>query len=247
MFTLKEIELVPLFVVIFSTIDLTTTPLLFILHPECLITISLDVVPHIDKFITGDTEIDTAQPAKLLLQILDIIDSQFEEHLSNVTKQIRGTRARLRVEEVRNKDFIDFVTIEDELNEFMTTLNSTGPILKRLLLGQHIKLNVEDKELLEDLLLNNEQSLVNCRSNIKSITNIREAYSTIMSNNLNQIIRVLTVVTVILSVPTLVASVYGMNMKLPFDHALHAFSGLMIFSMIISVGLLWYFKAKRWL
>lgn len=225
---------------------LETTPLLLILHPECLITISLDAIPYLDKLTNGSMEVSTMEPPKLALQVLDAVDSQFEEHLSDITKQIRATRSRLRVEEVRNRDFIDFVTIEDELNEFMTALIPMSPILKRLLLGKHIRLSTKDKELIEDLLLNNEQSLANCRSNIKSISNIREAYSTIMSNNLNQIIRVLTVVTVVLSVPTLVASIYGMNVKLPFDRSLHAFLGLMVFSALISVLLLWYFRLKKW-
>ena len=167
---------------------LTTTPLLFILHSEGLVTVSLDAIPHLDKLTEGEAIIDTTQPGKLLLQILDVIDSQFEEHLSDITKQIRSTRSRLRVDEIRNQDFIDFVTIEDELNEFMTALNPMSSILKRMLLGKHFKLHSSDKELVEDLLLNNEQSLANCRSSTKSVINIREAYSTIMSNKLNQII-----------------------------------------------------------
>lgn len=225
---------------------LTTTPLLFILHPEGLVTISLDAIPHFDKFTDGKMKIDTTQPGRLVLQILDVIDSQFEEHLSDITKQIRSTRSRLRVDEIRNQDFIDFVTIEDELNEFMTALNPMSSILKRILLGKHFKLHNSDRELVEDLLLNNEQSLANCRSNTKSVINIREAYSTIMSNKLNQIIRVLTVVTVVISVPTLIASVYGMNVRLPFESSGNAFVGLIVFSVIISAGLLWYLKYRKW-
>ncbi len=225
---------------------LTTTPLLFILHPEGLVTVSLDKIPHLDKLIDGKIPIDTTQPGRLMLQILDVIDSQFEEHLSDITKQIRSTRSRLRVDAIRNQDFIDFVTIEDELNEFMTALNPMSSILKRVLLGKHSKLHSGDRELVEDLLLNNEQSLANCRSNTKSVVNIREAYSTIMSNNLNQIIRVLTVVTVVISVPTLIASIYGMNVHLPFEGSANAFAGLIVFSVVISVGLLWYLKHRKW-
>lgn len=225
---------------------LTTTPLLFILHSEGLVTVSLDAIPHLDKFTDGSISIDTEQPGRLLLQILDVIDSQFEEHLSDITKQIRSTRSRLRVDEIRNQDFINFVTIEDSLNEFMTALNPMSSILKRVLLGKHFKLHNSDRELVEDLLLNNEQSLANCRSSTKSVINIREAYSTIMSNNLNQIIRVLTVVTVVISVPTLIASIYGMNVHLPFEGSTNAFAGLIVLSIIISVGLLWYLKYRKW-
>lgn len=226
---------------------LTTTPLLFVLHPECLITVSLDAIPHLAKLTDGSIDIDTTQPGRLMLQILDEIDSQYEENLSEITKQIRATRSRLRVEDVRNQDFINFVTIEDELTEFMTALTPMGPILKRLLLGKHFELHKKDKELIEDLLLSNDQSLANCRSNTKSIVNIREAYSTIMSNNLNQIIRVLTVVTVVISIPTLIASIYGMNVQLPLSSDPIAFVFLMVLSASISLLLLWFFKYKKWL
>jgi len=226
---------------------LTTTPLLLILHPECLITVSLDEIPNIDKLVESNDDPGLLDPIKLTLQLLNMIDLQFEEHLSDINKQIRATRTRLRVEEVRNQDFIDFVTIEDALDEFMTALTPMSSILKRLLVGRHVKFHTKDRESLEDLLLNNEQSLANCRSNIKSIINIREAYSTIMSNDLNRIIRILTVVTVIISVPTLISSVYGMNVLLPLGQNDIAFVILLVVSFVLSIALLWYFRFKRWL
>ncbi len=151
------------------------------------------------------------------------------------------------MEAINNKDFVDFVIIEDELNEFMTALTPMTPILKRLMLGKHFKLASDDRELVEDLLLNNEQSLAACRSSIKSIVNIREAYSTIMSNDLNRIIRILTVLTVLISVPTLIASVYGMNIELPFSDSSSAFVILMFVALFLSFVLLLYFKLKKWL
>lgn len=226
---------------------LTTSPLLLIFHPNCLISISSEPLPGFERLISGKKGIDTAHQGRLALHILDEIDDKYEKYLSDINKQIKTIRARLRVEEIRNQDFVRFVTIEDELNEFMTALTPMSPILKRLMLGKHIKLSSSDKELAEDLFLNNEQSLSACRSSIKSVTNIREAYSTIMSNDLNRIIRILTVLTVLISIPTLIASIYGMNVDLPFERSADTFSGLMILSIILSISLLLYFKRKKWL
>lgn len=225
---------------------LATTPLMMVFHPECLVTVSFEHIPGIEKMIEKK-HIDTTQQGKLALQLLEQIDNQYENYLSIISKQIKTTRTRLREEQVSNQDFIDFVILEDELNEFMSALNPMTPILKRLMLGRHVKLHVDDKELIEDLLLNNEQSLEACRLNIKSIVNIREAYSTIMSNDLNRIIRILTVLTVLISVPTLIASVYGMNIDLPFADSESAFVQLMVLSFILSLFLLIYFKIKKWL
>lgn len=226
---------------------LTTTPLLIIFHPKCLITVSLEAIPGLEKLTNGKIEVTTSQHGKLALQIMDQIDDKYERNLSEIGKQIKSIRARLRVEEIRNQDFVSFVTIEDELNEFMTALTPMTPILKRLMLGKHLKLFNEDKEMVEDLLLNNEQSIAACRSSIKSVINIREAYSTIMSNDLNRIIRILTVLTVLISIPTLIASIYGMNVDLPFERSSAAFGFLMLLSVSLSLLLLWYFKIKKWL
>ncbi len=230
-----------------SDFVLTTAPLLLVFHPDCLVSISFEPLSGLDELTNGRIDINTTHQGKLALQILDRIDDKYERYLSDISKQIKTIRSRLRVEEIRNQDFVNFVTIEDELNEFMTALTPMTPILKRLMLGKHIKLLDEDRELAEDLLLNNEQSLVACRSSIKSVISIREAYSTIMSNDLNRIIRILTVLTVLISIPTLIASIYGMNVDLPFDRSSGAFGGLMILSIALSLSLLWYFRHKKWL
>ena len=109
---------------------LTTTPLLIIFHPKCLITVSLEAIPGLDKLTNGKIEVTTSHQGQLALQILDQVDDKYERNLSEIGKQIKSIRARLRVEEIRNKDFISFVTIEDELNEFMTALTPMTPILK---------------------------------------------------------------------------------------------------------------------
>lgn len=225
---------------------LTTTPLLMILHPECLITISFEDIPGLDKFIEKKSPINTTQQGRLVLQILEQIDNQYEAYISVISKQIKATRARLREKQsVDNQDFIDFVILEDELNEFMSALNPMSPILKRLMLGRHFNLHSEDKELVEDLLLNNEQSLEGCRSNLKSITNIREAYSTIMSNDLNRIIRVLTVITVLISIPTMIGGIYGMNLILPYADSPIAFEIVMGTSLTVLVLVMIFLKLKK--
>lgn len=224
-----------------------TTPLLLVLDRDWLITISSRPLPGLDKFMDESIKFDTSMPDQLMLTILNQVVEQYNLFLTQISKQIKSTRSRLRVEQVDNKDFIDFVLIEDELNEFLAAMVPTKSILQRLLISKHLKLSARDRELIEDLQLSNEQSIESAKSNIKSVKNIREGYSTIMGNNLNRTIRVLTVLTTILAVPTLIASIYGMNVRLPMEDDFNAFGLIMILSLGISGFLLLYFKYRDWL
>jgi magnesium transporter len=125
-------------------------------------------------------------------------------------------RSRLRSHDVGSRDFIDFVLIEDELNEFLSALTPLSAMLRRLLLGRHITLEPQAEQAIEDLLLSNEQLIEGSSGNVKSIVNIRQAYATIASNNLNRTMKILTGATVLIALPTMLFSFYGMNLQLPF-------------------------------
>src|SRR5690606_7507885 len=120
-------------------------------------------------------------------------------------------RTRLRTHEIVNQDFIDFVTIEDELNEFLSGLQPMSAMLHRLLVAKHIPLYEQDEDIVEDLTLATGQSIEACRSHIKSIASIRDAHATIASNNLNRSLQVLTAATVIITLPNVFYGMFGMN------------------------------------
>ena len=223
----------------------STAPVLFVLGPKLFITLSLRPLPQLDKLLARD-DVFTTQRLKLMLQIMSRITSQYERYLTRISRQILATRNRLRVQSISNEDFIEFVTIEDVLNEFLGSLLPTNTILRRLLNGKLLELYDEDEDLVEDLFLSNEQFIESAKSNIKTITSIREAYSTIAANNLNQVIRLLTSVTVVLTIPTIVASFYGMNVALPGADNPQA-AGLIVFcTLVASAGLVWLFKRRGW-
>ncbi|MBP7018044.1 magnesium transporter CorA family protein [Candidatus Saccharibacteria bacterium] len=223
-----------------------TVPMLFIIGADTFITVSAKKLPQLDNFLNSRSDVTTTQRTKLLLQLLTIIVGAYNAQLTSVSRQIKSTRSRLRVEDIRNSDFINFVAIEDQIDDFLSSLAPTNAILRRLLSGRHIKLFEEDEDILEDLLLNSEQSIESSRASIKTIVNIREAYSTIMGNNLNRVIRQLTVLTVLMTVPEIVGSIYGMNVALPFDHHPFAFGIIIIMIVSISVLLLIFFRRQRW-
>ena len=225
--------------------ELVTMPLLFVFNDDLVITISLVHLPVLDTFLSGRIDFATTQRAKLVLQILHQIVEQYDAFINSTSKQIKLIRSRLRGHEISNQDFIDFVLIEDELNEFLAALMPTNATLRRLMRGRYIPLFDEDQDIIEDLLLNNEQSIEACNSNIKSIVNIREAYSSISSNNLNRTMKLLTAATVLITLPNVVYGMYGMNITLPFQEQAWAYPLIVLVSIGVSVLVFLVGRARR--
>lgn len=225
--------------------DLGTAPLLFIFDTDILITVSQVRLPALDSFLNAKIDFATTQRAKLLLLILQQIVDQYDRYIARTSKQIKLIRSRLRGHDISNKDFVDFVMIEDELNEFLSALMPTNATLRRLLMGRYVPLFAEDQDIVEDLLLNNEQSIEACNSNIQSIAHIREAYTSISSNNLNRTIKILTIITVLIMLPSMFYSMYGMNVRLPFQDAVWAFGAVIGFTALVNVIVFLIARRKR--
>lgn len=198
-------------------LELSTSPILIILTPKALITVCMRSTPRLQQFTSGKLQFSTTQKNKLFLQLLGQIVDQYNVYINNIGKRIKGIRTRLRTHDVVNQDFIDFVTIEDELNDFLSGLQPTSAMLHRMLVGKHIALYEQDEDIVEDLTLATEQSIEACRSYIKSIGSIRDSHATIASNNLNRSMKILTAATVLIALPNVLYGMYGMNVELPFQ------------------------------
>ncbi|MEK7620930.1 MAG: magnesium transporter CorA family protein [Patescibacteria group bacterium] len=216
-------------------LELSTSPLLIILSPKAIITISMHSTPRLQQFTGGKIDFSTTQKNKLFLQLLGQIVDQYNVYINNIGKRIKGIRTRLRTHEVVNQDFIDFVTIEDELNDFLSGLQPMSAMLHRLLVGKHIALYAQDEDIVEDLTLATEQSIEACRSYVKSIGSIRDAHATIASNNLNRSMKILTAATVMITLPNVLYGMYGMNIALPFQKEAWAYYAIFGFTLLMSI------------
>lgn len=224
---------------------LETAPLLFVFGPSIVMTVSLVELPSLEQFTDAHVNFATTQRAKLALQILRQISEHYDSYISTASKQIKIIRTRLRGRGISNQDFIDFVTLEDELNEFLSSLLPTNATLRRLLMGRYVPLYEEDRDIVEDLLLNNEQSVEGCRSNLKSIHNIRDAYSAISGNTLNRTIKILTIATVIINIPLSITAIYSMNVHLPGEGNPNAFWVIMAVIVFVLITLTFIGRKRR--
>ncbi len=222
-----------------------TAPLLFIINDKFFITLSKENLPFLKKILLANLPFQTKQSTKLMLHIIFQVSSTYNSMLNNISKRIRGLS--VKVENFKNQDILQFVKFESILNEFMSNLVPNNAVLHQLFTRKNIILDEDDKDLVEDILLSTNQSMEISRSNIKNIVNLREAYSTILTNNLNRVIKLFTSITVLLTIPTIISSIYGMNVELPFDKNPLAFFGIIIVILTISASLFYLFNKKQWL
>ena len=120
-------------------------------------------------------------------------------------------------------------------------------LLETMASGRYMNFYEQDLDLLEDLMIAMHQSEDVCSVNIKSIRSLRDSYHIIFTNDVNRTIKLLTALTIILSIPMIIVSVYGMNVALPFQHKTYAFPLIMGITLAASITVLALFKRNRWL
>ena len=147
---------------------------------------------------------------------------------------------------MRNKELIRMVRMEKSLVFFNTSLKSNEIILERLQRTRWLLNDPDAEDLVEDVIIENKQAIemTNIYSNI--LSSMMDAFASIISNNLNIVMKFLTSITIILSVPTLISSIYGMNVHLPFQESEYAFAIVMGLSIIISLVLVFIFIHKKY-
>jgi len=226
-----------------------TSPILVALGETFVLTVAMKPLPFMEKFTNGQINFNTTQKVKLMLQIFSEITAAYNHFLTEIGRDVRSYI--VDIEKVSNKNIVQFVLFEAVLNDFLAALVPTNTILNNLLTANFsvkaLELYEEDKDLIEDLFLGGGQLIESCKATLKTIVNIRDAYSTIMTNNLNRVIKLFTALTVLLTIPMIVSSFYGMNIVLPFSRHPLAFFGVALTTILIVSIVLTIFIKKRWL
>jgi magnesium transporter len=224
--------------------QITTTPFLVILGKQFILTSSEVAIPSIDKFV-GKPSIKTTQKLDLFILIIKEVNAVYYKHMTEISRKVR--KIRVSIERISSKEIIQFVDYEQVLNDFISALIPMSANLKTILTQKVVKLEEESEESIEDLLLSSEQLLETAKATLKTIVNIREAYSVIMSHDLNRVMKILTAMTIIVTVPTMISSFYGMNIQLPFMHSPLAFTMIVFLAGLSVIFLVLIFKRNRWL
>lgn len=228
-----------------KTEDVDTAPLMIALGESFVVTLAQREVPFLQQFINGKKEIHTTQKTKFLIQIMDALTKAFEVELTRMRKAVY--RDRTRVRNIKARDIQRLVSFEHELNDTLSALVPMSAEIKLIMNGNQLQLFSEDVELLEDLNIDNAQLIDSAKSILKTIQNIRSASEAILSQQLNNTIRMLTALTILLTIPTIIASLYGMNVPLPYaDSSVAFYAVLAVIVTLFSLGA-YYFRRNNWL
>jgi len=222
-----------------------TVPILIAIGHNYVLSVAQSNLPFLQKFTDGEVEFNTTQKTNFFLQIFSQIILLYNNFLTSISRGVRSGTVRLK--DISNEDIVRFVNFESILNDFLAALLPTNAILNNLLSGKFLELYEEDKDLIEDLFLSNNQLIELAKINLKTIVNIRESYSTIMSNNLNRVMKLLTALTIIITVPTTIINFYSMNVRLPFAQSPWAFWIVLGTTLTLAIILLGIFIKKKWL
>lgn len=223
-----------------------TSPILFALNEKRLVTVSLESLPSIADIMPEDMRTNEgSDSAHLMLLILLKIDADYDRFIHDSSKQIRHLFDRLGERQVGIKTFLGFVHIEDDLNNFLRSLRPTNTTLRHLLTSQHAPMFERHSDQVNTVILNNEQSIQACEDNLMALDSIRRTYSLVNSHNLDRTIKILTMVSVFISIPTMFFSLYGMNIGLPFQREERAFTWLLVFCFFTVISAYLIGRKKR--
>ncbi len=197
-----------------------TMPIAIITTDDYIITMSLREQIILNEIASGAVKnVKTQMKTRFLLTILLRIAARFLAYLKQIDKITAQAERRLH-KSMRNQELIQLLDIEKSLVYFSTSLKSNEVTLEKILRGRIIKLYEEDEDLLEDVIVEVKQAIEMCNIYSGILKGTMDAFASIISNNLNIVMKVLTCLTVNMTIPIMIYSFYGMNVSgLPLPHA----------------------------
>jgi len=226
--------------------EIATDPLLIIYTQNNIISIMRTPSTVMDQLVNGNIDVLTTQKTKLFLHMLEQVNRSYTLQLNIIIKKILRSRTQMRKSVVSSNEIIQFIEIEEDLNEFLSALQPQALVLAKLETGRYMKLYEDDKDLIEDIKLGTAELIELSKTRVKTAINIRQAYDTIATNNLNRIFKRLTSIAIFLAVPTVIGGLYGMNISLPFQQSKYAFLFVLGLITVIVLGMARYFQRRNW-
>jgi magnesium transporter len=224
---------------------LYTMSLTILLTPNYIVTISPQKSPVVNRILNSNLRVGTTQKSKLLFYILLRITQEFNNDIKKVRYTV--TEKEKQIEGVSSDDIVLLTKNEEILNQYLTSLVPMRNLLEAISTGRFVSLYEKDIDTLEDLMIAIKQSEDLCNVNIKSIRSLRDAYQIIFTNDVNKTIKRLTAITIIFTVPTIISSIYGMNVSLPLEKNPYAFLTIINIIILLSFILFILFIKKKWL
>lgn len=201
----------------------TTLPLGIVIASDSIITICTKEIPLIHDFIFGHVKgFYTYKKTRFILQLLHKNATYYLQYLRQIDRMSTDIERGLH-KSMKNRELFQLLDLEKSLVYFSTSLRGNSVILDRMLKLESIKKYPEDEDLLEDVIIENRQAIEMANIYTTILSGMRDAFASVISNNLNIAMKFLTSVTIVLTIPTMTASFFGMNVPVPMSGIPHAF------------------------
>ena len=214
----------------------TTMPLgMIVVRDDYFITVCLKKNKLIEDFEKQKVKgFQTFKKTRFIFQILYSNASYYLDYLKKINKETEIAENALK-QTPKNEDFLKMLTLEKGLVYFSTSLKSNELVMEKTLRGKIIKLYDEDEDILEDAITENRQAMEMAKIYTDILTGTMDAYASLISNNLNVVMKTLTSITIILAIPTVISSFWGMNVKVPFENTPFAFGIIALIAVVITL------------
>lgn len=226
-------------------ITFKTVPLGILIGKKFILIVSKYRVEFIEKMVNR-RDFNIHKKSRIVFQIMYRNALLFLAYLKEINKISDKTEEKLH-ESTLNKELEVLMYLEKSLVYFTTSLRSNEIVMERILRGNILEIFEDDRELLEDTIVENKQALEMANIYTDILSGMMDAFASVISNNLNVVMKILTVVTIILQIPTILASFYGMNIALPFQRDSFVFLYIISWSIVGGILVIYWFKKKSWI
>ena len=217
-------------------------PLGIVLLENMVITVCLEETTIIEDFMENRVRgFDTCKKTRFVYQLLYKSSTKYLQYLRQIDKATTQVETALH-NNLKNRELMGMLKLEKSLVFFSTSLKSNEIVLEKLLKTNVLKRYPEDTDLLEDVIIENKQAIEMATIYRNILTGTMSTFASIISNNLNNVMKFLTAITIIIAVPTLIASFWGMNVPVPFETSSIGFIALIGISLLfagLTVYILW--------
>jgi len=211
-----------------------TIPLGIIIAKHCFITVCLKDNPIFQDLSSGKVKsFFTYKKTRFSLQILYLMATSYLKYLKQISKKTDFIEKELH-QSMKNKELFSLLNLEKSLVYFTTSLKSNNIVMQKMLRSNYLKMYEDDQELLEDVIIENQQAIEMAETHTSILSGMMDAFASVISNNVNIVMKFLTSFTIILSLPTMVASFYGMNVAIPFQDYRYSFMIAIILAFVLS-------------
>ena len=227
-------------------IPYNTLPLGIILLEEAVLTICAAKGPALQEFLDGRVkDFSTDRRSRFVVQIFGRTVMQYLRYLKHINAFTAILEKELR-QSLKNEELYKLLNIVKGLVYFTTSLKTNDLAMERFRRLDPLRMSPEEKDLLEDILIDNRQAQEMAQIYSSILSGMMDAFASLINNNVSEVMKVLTLVTIIIMLPNLVATIYGMNVPLPFQDRPFAFVMVVGISSLLAAGSIFYFVKKKW-